>query len=127
MARPIDPGDSEPATKAELSRLEDVIGARFDAVNGRFRATDDRFVEFDHGLDKLEQQLATLDRYAGARCDEIDRAIDRARTRLDRVHIDLSAEIEHTHRGLRQIVLLGLLGAVISTAVLCFGTLILVL
>jgi hypothetical protein len=47
-----------------------------------------------------------------------------AGTQLDQVQAGelLAARLHHTHRDLRRIVILGLLGTVVSTAALCLAT-----
>jgi hypothetical protein len=114
-------------TDDDLRQLESGADEQFNAVAARFVAIDSRFIALGHRVGAIEERLQQLDRTSERRCDEIDRRIDAAQSRLDNVRLVLAAQIDQAHRDLRQVVLLGLIGTVISTAMLCLGTVVLVL
>jgi hypothetical protein len=119
--------DHERARKADLQQLETRLDGRFQAVNARFIAVDGRFATLGDRINDIGQNLAALDRSTTARCKEIDRTIDQALAQLDQVQADLAANIAQAHNDLRRIVILGFLGTVLSTAMLCLGMLVLTL
>lgn len=117
----------EPVSGDEVRGLEARSDARFQAVNARFIAVDGRFAQLNDRINDILQKLQALDRSSEARCDAIDRRIDATRTNLEHVQAQLSGQIDHAYLDLRRIVILGLLGTTISTAMLCLGTIVLAL
>jgi hypothetical protein len=75
----------------------------------------------------VDQQQQTLARSSEARCGTVERRIDASRTRTDEVRTVLVSRMEDTQRELARIVLLGLIGTALATAMLCLGTIALVL
>lgn len=111
----------------DLRQLEAGADERFNAVAARFVAIDSRFIALGQRVGGIEARLHELDRTSGRRCDEIDRRINAAQSMLDNVRLVLAAQIDQAHRDLRRVVLLGLIGTVFSTAMLCLGTIVLAL
>jgi DNA anti-recombination protein RmuC len=111
---------NEPATRDELRQLEARIDARFQAVNARFIAVDGRFAETGKHIDNIDHEQQALARRFEARFRSIDNRFDATRTQIDHVRLQISSQIAHTRRE----VLLGLVLGAAVTAVLCLGTVI---
>ena len=114
-------------TNDELREFEVQVDERFKAVAARFVAVDGRFIALGERLDRIQQELQALERRSEARCKTIERRIEASHTQLDHVRTLLAARIDHARRNLGRIVLLGLLGTTVSTAMLCFATIVLTL
>jgi hypothetical protein len=110
-----------------LRQLEARIDARFQAANARFVSVDSRFAELGDRINETDHQGQALCRRFEARARSADNRLDATRTQLDHVRLQALSQIDHTRRELGRIVLLGLLGTTVATAMLCLGTIILVI
>jgi len=124
----IDASDGESlSSHEELRQLEARIDARFQAVNARFIAVDGRFVAVGDTVDDAMQAALDLFQKTDERLSRFDEAHDCERDRLEHIRTELSGVIEASRRDLARIVVLGLVGTVASTALLCIGILVLLL
>lgn len=119
--------DNDPLTPDELREFEAQVDVRFKAIAARFVMADERFIALGERLDSIQQELQALERRSEARCKTIERRIEATQTQTDNVRILLAARIDQARRDLGRIVLLGLLGTTISTALVCLGTIVLAL
>jgi chromosome segregation ATPase len=110
-----------------LRQLEARVDARFQGVNARFISADSRFAELGDRANEIDQQLQALARRCEARIRSADNRLDATRTQVDHVRTQALSEIDHTRREVGRILLLGLLGTTLATAMLCLGTIILVI
>jgi chromosome segregation ATPase len=117
--------DNEPATPDDLNQLERRVDARFQAVNARFAGIDGRFATLGDQLGRIDHELQSLERRSDVRCASVDRRIDATRAQVEHVRSLITAQLDETHRGLRRIVLLGLLGTFVCTAAMCLLTIVL--
>ena len=97
------------------------------AVMGLVAPASGRIDFLGERLDGIKQELQELERRSEARCKTIERRIETTQTQTDHVRALLAARIDHARRDLGRIVLLGLLGTTVSTALLCLGTILLAL
>jgi hypothetical protein len=44
-----------------FDRLEEILGLRFDAIDGRFQLIDQRFERIDGRLDRMDRRFETMD------------------------------------------------------------------
>jgi DNA anti-recombination protein RmuC len=114
-------------TNDELREFETQVDARFKAIAARFVMADERFIALGERLDSIQQELQALERRSEARCKTIERRIEASHTQLDHVRTLLASRIDHARRDLGRIVLLGLLGTTVSTAMVCLATIVLAL
>ena len=64
---PPEPG-AQLATRSDVAvleqrfdRLEELLGLRFDAIDGRFQIVDQRFEQVDGRLDRMDRRFETMD------------------------------------------------------------------
>jgi hypothetical protein len=111
--------DDDLLTSDELSEFEAQLDARFKAVAARFVLADQRFITVGERLDRITAELQELERLSETRCKAIERRIEATRAQTDYVRIQIATGIDETRRAVAQVVLLGLLGAVVCTGLLC--------
>jgi hypothetical protein len=114
-------------TNDERREFEAQVDARFKTIASRFALADERFIALGERLDRIQQELQALERRSEARCKTIERRIEAVQTQTDHVRTLLAARIDHARRDLGRIVLLGLVGTTVSTAMVCFATIVLAL
>jgi hypothetical protein len=119
--------DDNRLTGDELREFDAQIDVRFKAIAARFVLADERFIALGERLDRIQQELQALERRSEARCKTIERRIDATNAQTDHVRTLLAVQLDHARRDLGRIVLLGLIGTTVSTALLCLGTIVLVL
>jgi hypothetical protein len=118
---------NDPVTQHELRQFEAQIDAQFQDIAARFVGIEERFAVLGDRLVGIDQQLQALARSSEARCGTVERRIDASRTRTDEVRTAIVSRMDDTLRDLTRIVLLGLIGTALATAMLCLGTIVLVL
>jgi uncharacterized protein involved in exopolysaccharide biosynthesis len=119
--------DDGEVTQDDLRQLEAALVARFWAFDERFADNDEQFAALDARIKDADRRVQSLERQTEARLRSAERQLDDARNGLERVRANLAGQIDHARRDLGRVLLLGLAGVVVSTAVLCIGTLLVVL
>jgi hypothetical protein len=118
---------NDPVSQHELRQFEVQVDARFQGIAARFAAIEERFAALGDQLNGIDQQQQALARSSEARCGSVERCIDASRTRTDEVRTMIVSRMDDTQRELTRIVLLALIGTALATAMLCLGTIVLVL
>ncbi len=84
---PPEPG-AQLATRSDVAvleqrfdRLEELLGLRFDAIDGRFQLVDQRFEQMDQRFDQVDQRFEQVDQ----RFEQLDGRFDRMDRRFETV------------------------------------------
>jgi hypothetical protein len=117
----------DPLTSEELRQFEAQVDARFQGVAARFAGIEGRLASLGDRLNGIDQGLQALARSSEGRCRTVERRIDASRVQADDVRTVMVSRMDHTRQELTRIVLFGLIGTALATAVLCLGTIVLVL
>jgi uncharacterized protein (DUF3084 family) len=82
---PAEPG-ARMATRSDVAvlerrfdRLEELLGARFDAIDGRFHLVDQRFEQVDQRFEQVDQRFEQVDQ----RFEQVDQRFDRMDRRFE--------------------------------------------
>lgn len=122
----ISEGD-DPPSRTEVRQLEARIDARFQAVNARFTTMDRRFTSFVNRIDEIEHHTRSLgDRFA-AHVRNFEQRFDSTDARIDMVQDKVVMQLDRSRREQFRTLVVGLAGSTVSTAALCFGTLVLLI
>jgi len=78
-------------------------------------------------VNELDEQVQSLARRFEARFRSIDNRLYATRTQTDHVRLQLSAQIDHSHREFGRLLLLSHLGTTVATAGMCLGTIVVLL
>jgi len=84
---PPEPG-AQLATRSDVAvleqrfdRLEELLGLRFDAIDGRFRFVDQHFEQVDQRFEQVDQRFEQVDQ----RFEQVDQRFEQVDGRLDRM------------------------------------------
>ena len=84
---PPEPG-AQLATRSDVAvleqrfdRLEDILGLRFDAIDGRFQLVDQRFVQIDQRFEQVDLRFEQIDQ----RFEQIDQRFEQVDQRFEQV------------------------------------------
>ena len=84
---PTEPG-AQLATRSDVAvlgqrfdRLEELLGLRFDAIDGRFQLVDQRFEQVDQRFEQMDQRFEQVDQ----RFEQLDGRFDRMGRRFETV------------------------------------------
>ena len=84
---PPEPG-AQSATRSDIAvmeqrfdRLEELLGLRFDAIDGRFQIVDQRFEQVDQRFEQVDQRFEQVDQ----RFEQVDQRFEQLEGRLDRM------------------------------------------
>jgi hypothetical protein len=121
------PEGDAPPSREELRQLEARVDARFQAVSARFTTMDRRFAGMGERLEGLELNTRVLTERFDAHRKTMDGRFDATDARIDLVHDNLAIKIDRSDRLRGRTVLFGMAGSTLSTAMLCMGTLAIVI
>lgn len=119
------PNNDNLLTDDELRDFEAQVDGRFQTIAARFVMADGRFLALGERLDRIQQELQTLERRSDARCKEIERRLKAVQVQTDHVSVQLASAIDAARRNLAQVLVLGMIGTVVSTALFCIATVLL--
>jgi hypothetical protein len=121
------PEGDAPPSREELRQLEARVDARFQAVSARFTTVDRRFAGMGERVEGLELNTRVLTEQFHAHCKTMDGRFDAVDARIDLVHDNLAIKLDRSDRRQGRNVLVGIAGSTFSTAMLCMGTLLVVI
>ena len=91
---PPEPG-AQLATRSDIAvmeqrfdRLEELLGLRFDAIDGRFQIVDQRFEQMDQRFEQVDQRFEQVDQrfeQVDQRFEQVDQRFEQLEGRLDRM------------------------------------------
>jgi hypothetical protein len=113
------PGNTDPANKDDLRKLEARMDARFQAVNARFSTVDRRYDGLRGRLDTMESQWQVFGERVEHRLDSMEHRFDAMDHRIDIVFDKVALEIKGTRRSM----LIGMASSTATTGFICLGTL----